>query len=404
MHIILIAPEFPSNQRNFARALKQAGAFVTGIGERPIAHLDGELRGWLDAYEQVGSVVDDPQMINAVRRVQARGPWVDRLEATIEAHILTAARVRQETRIPGQSVESALLCRDKPKMKAYLRSRGISTAATTAVSTVAEARAFAEAIGFPLIVKPRAGAGADGTSKANNMAELARALEMVGGGSVALEEFIEGHEGFYDTITVNGNVAIEFVSHYYPNVLPAMRNRHVSPKILATNRSDASSYDELKQMGRRVIALMGLDTCATHMEWFFGPKGLKFSEIGARPPGVGQWDVYNTGNDIDLYRQWAEGLIHGRVSQQPSRQYAAGKLALRPDRDGRIVGYEGLEEAQRRYGEHVVTAHLPPAGTPTQPVEAGYHANAWLIARHTDYDRLRHIMNELGRMIRVRAA
>ena len=37
-------------------------------------------------------------------------------------------------------------------------------------------------------------------------------------------------------------------------------------------------------MGQRVIEALGIGTSATHMEWFFGPKGLRFSEIGCRPP------------------------------------------------------------------------------------------------------------------------
>ena len=49
------------------------------------------------------------------------------------------------------------------------------------------------------------------------------------------------------------------------------------------------------------------------MEWFFGPKGLRFSEIGCRPPGVGAWDLYSAGNDMDLYREWADAIVHGEV-------------------------------------------------------------------------------------------
>lgn len=402
MHVILIAPEFPSNQRNFARALREAGAYVTGIGERPLEWL-GELGNVLHGYEQVSSVVHEPAMIEAVRTIQRRGPWVHRLEATVEAHILTAARVRAATGIPGQSPQSAMLCRDKPQMKDFLRRHGIPTAASTGVSTLKEALQFAHAVGYPLIVKPRAGAGAAGTSKVTNDEQLAAALNEAGGSSVALEEFIEGHEGFYDTLTINGNVAVEFVSHYYPNVLPAMRSRDVAPQIIATNRLSAPGYNELKQMGRNVISALGLGTCATHMEWFYGPKGLKFSEIGARPPGVSQWDVYNAGNDIDLYRQWAEGLVHGRMTTQPSRRFAAGKIALRPERDGQIVGYSGLEDVQQRYGAHIVHSHLPQPGSRTQPVEAGYHANAWMVVRHTDYDVLRQMLTDIGNRITVHA-
>ncbi|MCA9539647.1 MAG: hypothetical protein KC620_12210, partial [Myxococcales bacterium] len=114
MHVIFVAPEFPANQREFVRALKQIGARVTGVGERPIEWLDDQLRGWLDGYEHVRNVTDDDQLLAAVRRIQRRG-WVDRLEATIEAHVLTAARVREVAGpIPGLSSKAALLCRDKP--------------------------------------------------------------------------------------------------------------------------------------------------------------------------------------------------------------------------------------------------------------------------------------------------
>ena len=106
-----------------------------------------------------------------------------------------------------------------------------------------------------------------------------------GGAGAAIEEFIEGHEGFYDTLTIDGRVVHDFISHYYPNVLEAMRTRWISPQIVATNRMDAPGYGEVKEMGRRVIEALGIGTAATHMEWFFGPKGLQFSEIGCRPPG-----------------------------------------------------------------------------------------------------------------------
>ena len=77
------------------------------------------------------------------------------------------------------------------------------------------------------------------------------------------------------------------------------------------------------------------------MEWFFGPKGLKFSEIGCRPPGVRAWDLYAAGNDIDIYREWAEAIVHGRTSQTASRRFAAGIIALRPGADGHDHGLRG---------------------------------------------------------------
>lgn len=403
MNVIFVEPSFPNTQRQFARALAEVGASVIGIGETPKDHLSDDLRSWLTHYEHVGSVTDEAAMVHAVRTVQQM-VWVDRLEATIEAHVMSAARVREACGIPGTSLTTAFLCRDKPAMKEALRRAGVPTAQSIGATTVDEIRDFAAAVGFPLIIKPPDAAGAAGTFKVDNAAQLESVVANLSGvPSVAVEEFVEGHEGFYDTLTIGGQVAHEFISHYYPNVLEAMRTRWISPQIVATNRIDAAeSYNEIKAMGRKVIYTLGIETSATHMEWFAGPKGLRFSEIACRPPGVGAWDLYSVGNDLDLYKEWASAIVHGAPTQAASRRFSTGMIALRPDGDGQIAGYEGLDDIQGRYGAEIIDAHLPHPGTPTQPVEAGYMANAWVRMRHPDYDALRGMLDDVGRTVKVR--
>src|SRR5215472_731520 len=178
MNVVFVEPFFPSNQRQFARALAEA-------------------------------------MTAAVRSVQDR-IWVDRLEATVEAHTLPAAQVREACTIPGTSVRTAYLCRDKPSMKQALRDAGVPTAASAAASSADGVHAFAEQTGYPLILKPRSGAGALDTVRVDDPAGLDEALGVFGGqgvDSIAVEEFVEGHEGFYDTIAIENQVAMDFVSH-----------------------------------------------------------------------------------------------------------------------------------------------------------------------------------------------
>ena len=407
MHVVFIEPRFPGNQKLFVKALAEVGAEITCIGEGSKESLDDDLKRWLMHYEEVRSVVDEEGVLRAVRFIQSR-KHVDRLEATIEAHIMPVARVREAAGIPGTSVRTAFLCRDKPAMKQLLREGGIPCAASTGASTAAEVAAFVELVGFPVILKPRAGAGASGAARVDSVADLEPALRALGAGqpgwSVAVEEFIEGHEGFYDTLAINGEVVHDFVSHYYPNVLEAMRTRWISPQFIATNRIDsAPAYDELRLLGRKVVGLLGLETSATHMEWFYGPRGLKFSEIGCRPPGVRAWDLYNVGNDMDLYREWAMAVTHGRPSQRASRRYSAGIIALRPDQDGQIAGYEGLDAIGKAFGSSIVDVHLPPEGSATQSVEAGYMANAWMRMKHESYDELRRMLDIVGQTVKVRA-
>jgi hypothetical protein len=406
MNVIFVDPGFPANQRQFVRGLAEVGATVIGVGDRPTEWLDDELRGWMQHYHQIASVTDRGALQAAVEWIQGK-VWVDRLEATVESHILPVAEVREACSIPGTSVRTAWLCRDKPSMKQALRSAGIPTAASIAADQPDQVRDFARTVGYPLITKPRSGAGAAGTIRVDSDHALDQALETYGAegtSSIAVEEFVEGHEGFYDTISVDGTPAMEFVCHYFPNVLEAMRNRWISPQFVSTNRVDSvDDYAELKEMGRRVNEVLGIGTSATHMEWFFGPKGLRFSEIGCRPSGVGAWDLYAAGNEMDIYREWAHAVVHGSTTTRPSRAYATGMIALRPEADGTISGYSGLDALESRYGQWVIDAHLPPAGTHTQPVEAGFMANAWVRMKHPDYDILRGMLNDVGETVRVHA-
>jgi formate-dependent phosphoribosylglycinamide formyltransferase (GAR transformylase) len=407
VNIVFVEPAFPPTQRHFVRALAEVGASVIGVGERPVEHLDDELKGWMTHYQQVSTVVDAGVLTDAVRWVQGK-VWVNRLESTIEAHTMAAAQAREACTIPGTSVRTAWLCRDKPSMKDVLRAAGIPTAASAAVTSAADVHAFVADTGFPVILKPRTGAGALDTVRVADTGQLDEALGRFGGQgveSIAVEEFVEGHEGFYDTVSIDGHAAVDFASHYYPNVLEAMRTRWISPQFVSTNRIDsAADYQELRELGARVNAALGIGTSATHMEWFFGPKGLRFSEIGCRPPGVGAWDLYSAGNDLDLYQAWADAIVHGHIGARPSRRFATGIVALRPDHDGHISGYSGVDEAQARLGEWVIDAHLPEPGTPTQPVEAGYWANAYVRMRHPDYDVLRGMLDDVGRTVHVYAS
>ena len=272
---------------------------------------------------------------------------------------MAAAAVREATGIPGTSTQTAFLCRDKPAMKEVLRNAGIACAQSTRAETPQDARDFAAAVGYP--------ADHQATGRRRRLRHLQGrdddSLEQVIGESgladghaVAVEEFIEGHEGYIDTLTINGEVGHEFITHYYPNVLEAMRERWISPQMVTTNRIDAPGYAEVREMTRNVIRMLDIGTSATHMEWFYGPKGLKFSEIGCRPPGVGQWDVYNAANEFDLYFEWANAHC-ARQHAQP----AVAPLRRRHDRaaPGSRWPHQRLIRALMRSASATGTASWP---------------------------------------------
>ena len=404
MHVLFVAPDTGLYNLRFVEGLVRAGARVTGLGHSPRAKLRPELAKLLADYRPVKSVLDGAELLAAARDFAKTTP-IDRVETIDEPVIESAAWVRKELGLPGLTPEQATLCRDKAAMKAKLREHGLPCAASTAARDAKTALAFAEKEGFPLVVKPLAGFGTLDTFKVSSKPELERALDKLKPSkdrALVVEEFIEGHEGFYDTVTANGKIAHDFVGHYFPGCLEALSSRAISPQIACTNRIEESSYKELRETGQKVITALGLTNCATHMEWFFGPKGLKVSEIGARPAGERIWDMHVAGNEFDLYRDWALAVMHGRVEGKPTRKYAVGSVQIRPERDGRYRGHDGVESALRAIGDGMVECELPAPGTATQPLEKGWHVNTWFRVRRENYDELRALLDLIAKTVRPR--
>ena len=86
-----------------------------------------------------------------------------------------------------------------------------------------------------------------------------------------------------------------------------------------------------------------------------------------------------------------------------SRKFAAGLVQVRPDRDGRVLGYQGLAAVDKACGPLMFRREVPSRGSTTKPLQAGYIYNAWFMLRHPDYDRLREHLDFIGRTLRVQA-
>ncbi len=405
MHVLFLAPDTHIYNHAFVRGLVAEGARVSAIGPGPQERLPAGLRAQLAGYRACDRLFDPDPLLAAAREL-GKAHTIDRIETIDEPLIEPAAQLRARLQLPGLSVETARICRDKVAMKDVLRRAGIPCAQSTAAKTAAEIHAFAEREGFPIIVKPIAGFGALDTFRVESKTDLETLLgklKLGDGRTLAIEEFVEGHEGFYDTIIDGAGVRHDFASHYYPGCLEAAQHRWISPQIAVTNRIDGGGYVELRDVGRRVIEAVGLRHTATHMEWFFGPKGLKFSEIGARPAGEKIWDMYAVANEFDVYREWARTVLGRPTGERPSRRYAAGSIQIRPDRDGRIHAHTGTDAAFRHCAGAIYEHALPAPGTPTQPLTKGWFVNTWFRLKHEDYDELRGLMTWLGENVKTTA-
>ncbi len=386
MDVLLISPGFPPEMPWFTRALAEVGARVLGLGDQPKEALAADVKRALTAYHQVERLWDEERVVAEVLR-ELDGRRVDRVECLWEPAMILAGRLRDALGVEGLSAEQSRVLRDKESMKAALDAAGIRTPHHYRAHSAGEVSAAVERIGLPVIVKPIAGAGSADTYPARTQAELEAVLQRVRHvPEVSVEEFIEGEERTYDTISAGGTVLFENVAWYRPTPLVARLNERISPQAICL--CDLSSQ-ELRgglEMGRKVLRALSIRTGFAHMEWFHTSRGeAVFGEIGGRPPGGRLVHAMNYSCDCDLFVAWAEATCHGRISQDLTKRYNAAVIFKRARGPGsRITRIEGLDSLRAHLGPHLAALELTPPGGARVDFRQVVSGDGWVVVRHPD--------------------
>jgi hypothetical protein len=405
MNTIMLAPGYPGEMPYFCRALSMHGAKVYGLSDVPYNDLPALTREHLSGYLQVASFTDEDAVVRQVVEAVG-GHQIDRVVCMWEPGVVLAARLREALGAPGQGVQQAITFRNKDLMKQVITAAGIRTARHASATTIAQVKAAAESIGFPVIVKPIAGAGSMDTFRAGSMAELEAELAKVTTyDEVNVEEFIEGEEYTYDTICINGEVQYENVCFYRPNPLIARSTEWISPQTMALRDLSPAPVAAGIAMGHQVLAAMGFQTGFTHMEFFWTPKGEAiFGEIAARPAGAHTVDLMNYVGDIDLYMGYAEAELKGTFSQSTERKYNVCNIFKRAEGQGRISRIEGLQHLMQRYGEHIVHLDLLPVGAPRRNWILTLVSDGYVVVRHPELQACMDISDAVGTDLRLFAS
>lgn len=402
MNIVMLSPGFPLEQAYFARALAQLGVNVIGVGDQPIQALPRAAQESLAHYE-FKPLADERAVLAALEGV-ARHVRIDRVECLWEPYVVLAARIREHLGIPGMSVEHATWFRDKELMKRALDAAGIRTPRHAAAQAGAEVWAAAERIGFPLIIKPIAGAGSADTYRVDSPEELAEVQTMIRHvPRVSVEEFIDGEEFTYDTVCGDGKILFENVSWYLPPPLQARSYEWISPVTLALRDKEDPHVAGGLAMGREVLRALDFTSGFTHMEWFRKSDGeVVFGEIGARPPGARTVDVMNYATDGDLFRTWAQAISTG-TAPPLTHKFNAASMFKRARGTGRITRIEGLEPLMADLGPHVCVLDLLPVGAKRRDWRATLLSDGMIIYRHTDLDEVLRIGDRFARELQMYA-
>ncbi len=402
MNVLMISPGFPKEMQFFTRGLANVGAKVIGLGDQPESQLPEVARQSLSAYLHVPSFQDDGAIVDRVA-AWARETPIHRAECLWEPYVILAARIRERLGLPGLTVEQTIPFRDKEVMKRVLDAAGIRTPHHYSATTVAGVIEAAETIGYPVIVKPIAGAGSESTYRVDAREDLDRivpALRHVT--EVSVEEFVVGDDMTFDTICINGEVVHYSISTYIPRALYMKENEWVSPITLVLRDPDAPELESGRRMGRAVLEALGFQTGYTHMEWYRTPEGeAVFGEIGARSPGAGLVDLINYAADVDTYTGWAEAVVHSRFSQPMERRYNAAWIYKRAQGHGHIRRYEGLEAILSEYGPHLVAVDLNPIGQPRRDWRKVLVGDGMVVLRHPDLRTTRAMAERIASRLHI---
>jgi len=405
MNVLFLSPGYPPEMPQFTRGLREAGAQVIGVGDQGEGQLPAAARDHLAAYVRIGGWSDEDAVMREVEGI-ARRARIDKVECLWEPIMILAARLRERLGLPGMTAEQTLPFRDKEVMKQRLDAAGIRTPHHYRARSVQDVLAAAERIGYPLIVKPIAGAGSKDTHRLNDRNELDAVLPRLRHVEEAsVEEFIEGDEFTFDTVCADGEVLFHNICMYRPRPLIARQLQWVSPQTIALRNPDAPEVAMGKALGLAVLKALDFRTGFTHMEWHRTQGGeAVFGEIGGRPPGAFTVDIMNFASDTDLFRGWADAVLHGHLSRPIERRYNCASIFKRAQGHGRIERIEGLGPLLAEFGPHIVNIDLLAIGAPRRDWLATLISDGMVVLRHPDLATTIHMADRVGSDLQLYAA
>ena len=161
MNFIFISPAFPTNYYNFCDRLKRNGVTVLGIGDTPYQELKQAVRDSLTEYYKVNSLESYDEVYRAVAFFAFKYGKIDFLESNNEYWLRQDAKLRTDFNIPGAKLDAVISFTSKSLMKDYYIQAGIPVARYIFCNSFEEDMKFIAEVGYPVVVKPNVGVGAD---------------------------------------------------------------------------------------------------------------------------------------------------------------------------------------------------------------------------------------------------
>lgn len=358
LNFVFVSPQFPKTYWNFCDRLKRNGVNVLGIGDSGYDEIPDELKECLTEYYRVDSMADYDAMVRAMGYFTFKYGKIDWLESNNEFWLEQDAKLRTDFNITsGDNETSVMRYKTKSNMKAYYEKANVPVARYHMVSTYEEGKKFVDLVGYPVIVKPDDGVGANTTWKIKNDKQLKDFYKQNIQTQYIMEEFVPGSIVSFDGIVDQDNNIIFQTSHVFPE-----------PIMDIVNSADECWYysereipKDLVEMGTRVIKAFDIRGRFFHTEYFrlyedkegLGKKGdLVGLEVNMRPPGGYTPDMMNYANDINVYLIYANMAMYNEGLYKTDRPYHCVYVGRRDKYNG--IYTNGSTSIFSKYGQSIV--------------------------------------------------
>ena len=318
MNFIFLSPHFPPNYYLFSVHLHQLGVTVLGLADEPYDLLRSDLKSNLTEYYRVNDMHDYDEMVRAFGYLIHRYGKIDRIDSQNEYWLETEARLRTDFNIFGLRNEEIARVKKKSLMKQTFVKAGLAVARGKVVRTIQEAKRLTKVTGYPVVAKPDVGVGAAKTYKIHDLEELQAFFAEKPAVEYIMEEFIGGVICTFDGLTDRDGNLVFYTSHQY------------SKGVMETVNEDSDIYyyslrdipKDLEDAGRRVLQAFGVKERFFHFEFFRTVDDrIVALEVNMRPPGGMTTDMFNYACEIDVYREWANIIVHNHFTADYTRKY-----------------------------------------------------------------------------------
>ena len=355
---------------------------LLGICEQP-PHADGAA-AFADLV-RVADSHDDGQLVAAARLLsEGHGP-LHQIVTAQETLLEPVARANEALGLQGLSVAAVRRALDKSRLKETLAGAGINAPRDRLIASRADARRFADDIGFPIVLKPLGGSGGLATWRIRGADDLELALDLM---QPALENrylaesYLSGEELCIDTITIANEPRFYSICRYQPSILEALENPQVQWSCVMPRDIGNDRLRAFTEQGLRAVRALKVGSAVTHMEGFLlEAGGVGFTDVTLRPAGARIGPMLGFAYDIDSHFAWARAAVDGCFDGPWERQYAVGTCFLRGTGSGLVEQVNGIEMVMASVGEIVVDARLPRVGATKS---ATYTGDGYITIRHPE--------------------